>query len=197
MKSQDVNRFFQELSRQWRYPTRVLLIGGAGALLMGGARPTLDVDFEAQFLSTEGSWEPFEEAVRKVSEKTGIGAQCAESIERWSELTLLNYRRHSRKVGRFGAIEVRVLEPEYWSIGKIGRYWDQDIQDMIAVFKRQKPDPVRLAQVWAKAIARSPKSTQLALVRRQAIHFFRTSGKEIWGDALPLGKINALFSLPS
>jgi hypothetical protein len=197
LKPQDVKRFFQELSRQWRHPTRLLLIGGAGALLMGGARPTMDVDFEVQFLSTEGSWELFEEAVRKVTEETGIGAQCAESIERWSELTLLDYRRHSRRVGRFGAIEVRVLEPEYWSIGKIGRYWDQDIQDMIAVFKRQKPNPVRLAQIWARAISRSPKSTQLALVRRQALHFFRTSGTEIWGKTLPLEKVNTLFSLPS
>ena len=197
LKPQDVERFFQELSLHWKRPTRVLLIGGAGALLMGGVRPTMDVDFEVQFLSRGGSWEPFEEAVRKVREGTGIGAQCAESIERWSELTLLDYRRHSRPVGRFGKIEVRVLEPEYWSIGKIGRYWDQDIQDMIAVFKRQKPDPLRLAQIWAQAIARSPKSTQLALVRRQTLHFFQTSGKEIWGNTLPLERINALFSLPS
>ena len=64
---------------------------------------------------------------------------------------------------------------------------------MLAVFKRHKPNPVTLARLWAKAIASSPKSTQLNLVKRQALHFFRTFGKQIWGENLSLETIEALF----
>ncbi len=194
MKREMVDRFFLEVSRYWKHPTQVFLLGGAGALILGGARPTLDVDFEVRFVShAPAPWDDFEEAVRKASLKTGLGAQYAESVERWSSLTLLDYRRHARRVGSFGAIEVRVLEPEYWSIGKMGRYWDQDIQDMRTVFRRQRPDPMRLSRIWSKAIAQSPKSTQLALARRQALHFFQTFGKEIWGDSFPSASVQRLF----
>ena len=196
MKKKDVDRFFSELSREWSHPTRILLIGGGEALLLGGARPTLDVDFEVKFLAAGLSWDEFVQAVQRVTARTGIGAQYSESIERWGELTLLDYRRHTRPVGVFGEVELRVLEPAYWSIGKMGRYWDQDIQDMIAVFKREKPDPRSVARVWARAIAQSPKSTQLMLSRRQALHFFKVFGKEIWGQAFSSEPIQKLFQTP-
>lgn len=162
--------------------------------MLGGVRPTLDVDFEVRFRSAKATWEDFTAAVRGVTANTGIGAQYAESVERWSQLTLLDYRRHTRRVKRFGAIDVQVLEPAYWSIGKMGRYWDQDVQDMLAVFRRHKPDPLALARLWHRAIRRSPKSTQLALARRQALHFFGTFGRKIWGSSFSMEPIQRVFS---
>lgn len=193
MKRQQVDQFFAELSKQWSHLTRILLVGGAGALVMGGVRPTLDVDFEVQFLSKQNSWDLFQEAVRAATQKVGIEAQYAESIERWSSVTLGDYRNHVERVGTYGKLEVCVLDPEYWSIGKMARYWDQDVQDMIAVFKRRKPDPMKLAQIWTDAIRHSPKSTQLMLAKKQALHFFKTFGEEIWGDSLSLERIQGLF----
>ena len=160
---------------------------------MGGSRPTLDVDFEVHISASGDSWERFEAKVRQVSARTGIGAQFAESVERWSQLSFLDYRRHARRFRKFGALEVRILEPAYWSIGKIGRYWDQDIQDMRAVFRKQRPAPAQVARVWIRALASSPKSSQLALVRRQAAHFFKTYGKEIWGEVFALEPVLGMF----
>lgn len=194
MRPRDLERFFQELARRWRHPTTILLIGGAGSLVLGGVRPTLDVDFEVRFHRGRASWEEFEAAVRGVTARTGLGAQYAESIERWSQITLLDYRRHTRRVTRVGGLDVRVLEPAYWSIGKMGRYWDQDVQDMLAVFRRQKPNPLALARLWQRAIRRSPKSTQLALARRQALHFFETFGRKIWGPSFSIAPIQRVFS---
>lgn len=193
MNQRDLDRFFRTLSVRWRHPTTILLIGGAGSFLLGGARPTLDVDFEVRFHSGKATWEAFEAAMRDVTAQTGIGAQYAESVERWSQLTLLDYRRHTKRTGRFGAIDVHVLEPAYWSIGKMGRYWDQDIQDMVAVFQRHKPDPLALARLWHRAIMRSPKSTQLQLAKRQALHFFETFGTKIWGSSFSMEPIRRLF----
>ena len=194
MKRQDLTRFFRELSQRWTHPTTVRLIGGGGAFVLGGVRPTLDVDFEVHFKTPAASWEAFSAAVAEVSSLTGIGAQYSESIERWSQLTLLDYRKHTRLVRQFGAIEVRVLDPLYWSIGKMGRYYDQDVQDMIAVFQRQKPDPVALARLWHQSLQQSPKSTQLGLARRQALHFFQTHGRHIWGPSFRIAAIEKVFS---
>ncbi|MBI3332524.1 MAG: hypothetical protein HYZ93_00325 [Candidatus Omnitrophica bacterium] len=183
MTRREVEEFFHELSREWKRPARILLIGGAGALMMGGSRPTSDVDFEVRILSRGDFWEEFSAKVREVSARTGIGAQFAESVDRWSQISFLDYRRQTRPLRKFGTIEVRLLEPAYWSIGKIGRYWDQDIQDMVAVFGEKRPFPLELARVWARALERSPRSTQLGLARRQALHFFRTYGRKIWGGS--------------
>ena len=75
----------------------------------------------------------------------------------------------------------------------MSRYEDRDIHDLIAVFRRHQPDPVAVARVWHRALRKSPKSTQLRLTLEQALHFFRTHGKRIWGSALSLATIEAIL----
>jgi hypothetical protein len=135
--------------------------------------------------------------VRGASAETGIYVQYSESVERWSQLAWLEYREHTRLFKRFGPVEVRVLNPPYWSIGKIGRYWDQDVADLVAVFTRQPPDALALATLWSRVLRASPQSTLLASVRRQALHFFETHGAAIWGPTLPLERIKPLFTPPA
>ncbi len=194
MQEEQLRHFFKELGEAWPHKTTVLVTGGAAALLLGGARPTDDVDFEVQFHTRGASWEGFAIAVQRVSESTTIGAQYAESIDRWTQVTLLDYRSHTQRIGRFGAIEVRLLDPIYWSIGKVSRYEDRDIQDLIAVFRRHQPDPAAVARLWHRALRKSPKSTQLRLTLEQALHFFRTHGKRIWGPTFLLATVEAILT---
>ena len=194
MQRKHLRQFFRALGEAWPHKTTVLVTGGAAALLLGGARPTDDVDFEVRFHTSGASWEAFTTAVQRVSESTKIGAQYAESIDRWTQITLLDYRSHAQRMGRFGAIEVRLLDPIYWSIGKVSRYEDRDIQDLIAVFRRHQPDPAAVARLWHRALRKSPKSTHLRLTLKQALHFFRTHGKRIWGPRFSLATVEAMLS---
>ncbi|MFQ5681351.1 MAG: hypothetical protein ACE5GG_04810 [Candidatus Omnitrophota bacterium] len=191
MKAKDIDLFFASLSKKWPRRAKIRLLGGAGSLLMGGARPTLDIDFEVIFTRdlAEKDKQGFQAAVEKTKQETGIAAQFSEDIDRWSQISLLDYRRHASLYERFRNIWVYILNPEYWSIGKITRYWDQDIQDMFAVFKRMKTNPVSLLEVWAAAISKSPVSSQLLFVKRHIRHFFVTFGKEIWGKGYPRKEI--------
>jgi len=190
----ELEQFWERLAAVWPHPTTVYLTGGAAALVLGGARPTRDIDFEVQFHSPRPNWEAFASAVDAVSQATGIGAQYAESIDRWSQVTFLDYREHTRPVRRFGQLEVRVLDLLHWSIGKISRFYDQDAQDLIAVFKRHRPDPLKVATLWERALRASPKSTQLRPTREQALYFFRTHGRRIWGKQFSLEAVEAVFS---
>lgn len=194
MTPKDLERFFEDLASRWPHPTTILLTGGAGAFVLGGSRPTDDVDFEVRFHKPETSWEAFAAEVKNTSEQTGIGAQYAESIDRWSQITLLDYRDHTTLVKRYGAIEVRVLNPLYWSIGKISRFYDQDAQDLIAVFRQHQPDPIAVARLWARTLRESPRSTQLKLTLDHALYFFKMHGKAIWGEAFSMASIQEVFS---
>ncbi len=192
MKSNNCDQFFSVLAETWNSPVKVLLLGGSAAQVYGGARPTFDVDFETALLEKSQNWEDFEKAVQQAEEQTGIGAQFSENIDRWSQVSYLDYRDHLKKYKEYNKIKVSLLTPPYWSIGKITRYLDSDVQDMMAVFSAEKVDSFKLAKLWLQALQKSPQSTELFITKKNAVHFFESNGEKIWGPSFPKDKIMAL-----
>lgn len=188
MRNRDIDIFFLRLSEEWKYPTRIILIGGAAALLFGGVRPTLDVDFQFCF-GKELSFDDFSEAVSKVVKKTGIEAQFSDVVDRWSSLSFLDFDQHLIHYKTFGRIEVYLTHPLYWSLGKIGRYLTSDCHDMIEVFKRHPVDPKELARLWRKALTASPRSEQIPMIKKYMIDFFKHYGKKIWTNQFNLAEV--------
>ncbi len=185
--------FFKALAEEWPHPAEILLLGGAAGLVVGNNRPTRDVDFEVSFASKRAGRKRFQSAVRRATERTGIDAQFSENVARWSMISFLDYSKHRKPFKRYGKIRVSFLDPPYWSIGKVSRYWDQDIRDMIFVFSKVPVDPVRLARLWERALKESPLSDRLFGVKTQMCNFFKTYGRKIWGRSCPLEKILPLF----
>ena len=183
MTSADVDRFFRVLSTHLHEPAQVIVTGAAAAALWGAARSSLDVDFAITLVREgEEGWDRVEEAVAKTTALTTLAANYSEDIDRWGAVTLMDYRRHTTRYRRFGTVDVRLLEPAYWSIGKVTRYLESDIRDMIAVFTSRRVPAARVIRVWARAIRASPRSAALSLVCRQAEHFLTTHGRAVWGD---------------
>lgn len=191
MNRRQIDDFFKTLGAELRQDARAILTGAAAGTILGSERPSLDIDFEVELKGTdEADWEGLESAVRKTVEKTGIYANYAEDIDRWGMVTLLDYKKNTRPYKKYGNLAVRVLDPAYWSIGKMTRFIDPDIQDMIQVFRKKKTPPLRLARVWGRALSESPRSTALAGFRRQVESFFESYGKKIWGRTFdPAGAI--------
>lgn len=182
MKIRDIDNFFTKLSKNYDGHADVVIVGGAAAALMGGVRPTLDIDFEVRLEKSLNGWEIFGKAIRKTEEETGIKAQFAEDITHWSEITLLDYKDRKKLYKTFGNISVWILDPVYWAIGKISRSWDHDILDIIAVFKKEQPDPERTARIWLEALRESPRSSALFSTKKQIVYFFEKHAEKIWGD---------------
>jgi hypothetical protein len=154
----------------------------------------VDVDFAVQVKRADKrTWEKVEAAVERTVKLTGIQANYAEDIDRWGLITLLDYKRRTRPYRRFGLLEVRLLDPAYWSIGKMTRYLDPDVKDMLQVFKRQKIAPDRLARLWGRALKKSPRSAALFQFRRQVEDFLRSYGPAIWGKKFDAGKTLSRF----
>lgn len=179
MKKSDIDIFFKELGKELKKPAKIWLTGGAASLLLGGVRPTMDVDFA---FSGGGSLDQFEININKAHQKSGLNAEYAEDIDRWSMISFLDYKKHSTLYKKIGKIQVFILDPEYWSIGKITRYLDSDVSDMVAVFKKQKTTPDQLIKVWAQALKKSPKSEALFHFKKHVEHFLKAHGTKIWGN---------------
>lgn len=149
---------------------------------MGHVRPSLDVDFAIQPVRGDSKrWTHIEEAIQRTRQLTGISAQYAQDIDRWGAISLMDYQRHTRPYRKFGKIEVRLLDPLYWSIGKITRYLEPDIQDLIAVFKNQNTPIDLVAKIWGKALKSSPPSDACFRFRQHVENFLKIYGTRIWG----------------
>ena len=182
MSPRQIERFFQALARELKLPATVILTGAAAGALWGHVRPSLDIDFAIRpARGGAAGWNAIEEAMGRATQRTGIAVNYAEDIDRWRGISLLDYTRHTRPYRRFGSLNVRLLDPVYWSIGKISRYLDPDVQDVVGVLTRHPVSVRQLLAVWAKALRASPRSTASTLFRRQAEHFLRSYGSSIWG----------------
>lgn len=177
MHTKEIDSYFLTLSQTLNKPTRIILIGGAASLIMGGVRSTRDVDYEIQ---TKESAEVIQRGILKSEKKSGLASEYSTDIERWSMLNMPGYRKKITLYKKFNHVSVYVLKPEYWSIGKIGRYLDSDIQDMIAVFTKQKTKPESLIKVWKEVLKKSPLSDELFHFKKHIEHFFNTFGPKLW-----------------
>ena len=182
MSPRQIEQFFGALALELAQPATVILTGAAAGSLWGHVRPSLNIDFAIRpTRHGTANWTRVEEAVARTTQRTGISVNYAEDIDRWGAISLMDYAKQTRPYRRFGALRVRLLDPAYWSIGKISRYLDPDVQDLVGVFTRQPMTTKRLLTIWAKALRASPPSTACTLFRQQAEHFLRTYGARIWG----------------
>ena len=160
--------------------------------MIGGSRVTEDVDFEVS-LPEIPEKDKFFQAISQVKQETGIGFQFDESIERWSQISFLDYREHIQLYKCYDSIRVYLLEVTYYALTKVVRYLSQDVTDLMTVLQKEKPDPVELAQLWHKALKASPLSEKIYQTKKQMHDFFKTNGRKVWGDSCPLEKILPMF----
>lgn len=183
MHRRQIDRFFKIVDAEFRQDAKAILTGAAAGTIWGSTRPSMDIDFAIDINKSlsERNWKQLESAIRKAIDKTGIQANYAEDIDRWGMVTLLDYKNHTKLYKKIGKLSIRVLEPAYWSIGKMTRFINPDIEDMIHAFHKKKISPARLAEVWGEAFRSSPRSTTLARFRHHVESFFESYGTKIWG----------------
>jgi len=194
MNIRQIDTFFKILDDELQQDADIILTGAAAGIIHGSSSPSMDVDFEIELKDPgEAKWKRLQAAISKVLDKTGITSDYAEDIDRWGMITLLDYRKKTVLYKKYGKLAVRVLDPAYWSIGKMTRFIDPDIQDMIQVFRKKKTPALRLAKVLGRALKESPRSKELMLFRRQVESFFESYGKKIWGKSFDPDKVIGQF----
>jgi hypothetical protein len=182
MTRRRIEQFLRTLAVELDRPARLYLTGAAAAALLGRVRPSLDIDFGIEVENSDpSSWWAVQQAVDRASKLTGIAASAAEDIDRWGMISLLDYKKTARPHRRFGKLDVRVLHPLHWAIGKLTRFLDVDIDDVVQVLRRQSIKAPAAARLWGRALRASPPSTAQFQFRQQVEAFIRAKGRAIWG----------------
>ncbi len=190
MDKKQIDNFFKALNQNIKDVAKgrikIILTGACAGILMGGNRPSIDIDFAVD--CAKKYFKNVEDAIKKASTLTGIAANFSEDIDRWSQITFLDYKRYTTPYKTFGVIEVSILSPEYWSIGKIARYLDPDVDDLVKVLKNKQVPALKLARLWGRALLNSPRSSASFAFKIHVEHFFKTYGPSIWGKRFNQGK---------
>ena len=182
MDKKQINRFFRVVAQGLDQPVKVILTGAAAGTLLGHLRPSLDIDFGIELIGkSKKGWQKVEEAIAQAQKVTGISVNYAQDIDRWGSISLLDYRKHLRPYRAFGKLQVNLLDPTYWTIGKITRFLDSDIWDVAEVISKEGISSQKLVRLWGKALWASPRSTASFQFRQHVEHFIRRHGKSIWG----------------
>ncbi len=194
MTPQEVDRFFETLAGWLEEPVRVVMTGAAAGALQGYIRPSQDVDFAIRPARKKtGSWQRIEAAIERTMKETGIPANYAEDIDRWGTISLMDYWDHTQPYRKFGGVDVRILDPAYWSIGKLSRSLDSDLKDVIAVFSGKKVPWNRVVRLWGRALKSSPPSTDRFQFRQRIERFLKDYGRVIWGRGFSPEKATQQF----
>jgi len=190
-----IEGFFKELDRALGRPADVILTGAAAGALWGNVRPSLDIDFEIR-LKGEGKAEGrslLEEAVQKACREAGIAANYSENIGHGSLIDFLDYRKAALPYKKIGRLKVRLMAPAHWTLGKMARFLEIDIRDLLKIIKRKRIAPVPLARLWGRALRQSSLSLATAQFRDHVIYFLNRHGKQAWGRSFNPAKALALF----
>lgn len=195
MRKALIHRFFRELDRELGRPAEIIVTGAAAGALLGVVRPSVDIDFEIRPKSWPKAGGPFElrEAIQRAAQRTKIAVNYSEDIGHWSMIDLLDYRRTARPYRVIGRLRVKIISPEYWTIGKMGRFYQADLRDVLRMTQRKRLKPKTLLPLWGRALRSSPLSPALGSFRRNVTYFIEHYGRKIWGKDFDPQKGVALF----
>ncbi len=188
-----IDRFFTTLDGELNQPAEILLTGAAAGSLFGHIRPSLDVDFEIRIKGKKRHAELVRRAIQKASARAGIAANYSEDIGHWSMISYLDYRKHTLPYKKLGRLEIKLIAPEYWTIGKMARFLELDIRDLVKIIRKRKLSALRLAQLWGRALRASPLSLASGQFRDHIVCFFNRYGKTAWGKEFDSHRAISLF----
>ena len=183
MRPRDIHFFFKLLDQSLNRPAQIILLGASAGALMGHIRPSVDIDFEIRLKKSKKVLHPeaLETILQAVAKRSRVAVNYSEDVSHWSMISYLDYRRTAVPYKRIGKLAIKIMAPEYWTIGKMARFLDLDIQDMIKIIRIKKLKPQRLLKLWKLALEKSHLSLELGEFRRHVIQFVGTYGKGLWG----------------
>lgn len=161
--------FLQEVGRRHQGPATLLLLGGAALGLLGHPRPTVDIDY----VGDDRTDDDLQRTIRAVSKDLGFDAEAV-PIAEFVPIPDGSAERNV-PVGRYGSVEVVVVDPYVIALSKVERGFATDIEDVVFLVQRDfitlvsLEDVTRSALRQAHAYGMDPEATlgHLEAVRRR------------------------------
>ena len=194
MNKRKIHYFFRQLDANLDATATVIVVGASAASLMGHVRPSFDIDFEIRLKRNTATKKTLlTKMILKSAQESGVAVNFSENIGGWSMINYLDYRKTATPYEFFGKLDVRLIEPAYWTIGKMTRFLELDIQDMVKIIRKKKIQPARLIGIWAQAFKTSDLSLELGQFKDHVLYFLKSYAKKLWGKKVDPQRLSELF----
>lgn len=142
-----LHAFLERLGSQCEAQHELVLLGGGALLLLGSPRSTVDIDYVGDDIEMTD----FQRVVGRVANELGLKADPVPIGDFLPIPSGSDGRRVH--VGRFGAVEVYVIDPYVIALSKLDRGLDSDLGDVVFLVDLGK---VTLGQLEERVTAMAP-----------------------------------------
>jgi hypothetical protein len=173
---QRIERFLQQLGRQFTKPGRIYLVGGT-TMVYEGLRPqTLDIDLALEIANEDHS--RFIMVVRELKERLALNIEEASPAD-FIPLPA-GYRERSPFVGRYGQLDVFHFDLYSTALSKIERGTENDFADVLALLQTGRLEIARLLECFYEILPRYATDS----LKQDPVEFQRKFAVlvEIWGE---------------
>lgn len=147
--AEGVRAFLTILGERWGEDGRLTLLGGCALLLLGNSRTTLDIDYVGDDIAKT----PFQHLIDKVAAEQRVHVDAV-PIDQFVPVPADSEARKIH-VGRYGRLDVFVLDPYVIAISKLDRGFDSDLDDVDFLLQRGILDLDRLKVEVTQAMDRA------------------------------------------
>jgi hypothetical protein len=129
VNSEKLKIFLERLGGHYPNKERLILLGGCALNLLGSSRPTLDVDYVGDDLKKG----PLDRFLEEIARELHLDIDAV-PIEKFLPVTVEDMEG-CLPFGKFGEIDVFILNPYLIAFSKIERGFDTDIEDVLFLMK--------------------------------------------------------------
>lgn len=144
-----IRALLAEVGRRHPQPAQLFLLGGGALRLLGGQRPTLDLDYVGDDLHQD----EIQRILEQVAHEMKLEVEAV-PIEQFIPVPADASLRH-HFVGRFGSLDVYIFDPYSIALSKLDRGFDTDIDDVIFLVRHGLLDLTQLHRVVSIALERA------------------------------------------
>jgi hypothetical protein len=135
VSSERLIKFLELLGLHYSNKERLILLGGCALNLLGSGRPTLDIDYVGNDL-IKGKFDFY---LEEVAHKLQMDIEAV-PIEKFLPVTREDMEG-CLAFGKFGEIDVYILNPYIIAFSKVERGFDTDIEDVLFLIKNKFIEP--------------------------------------------------------
>lgn len=164
-----IDRFLTAVGQRCEPGTNLYLLGGGALELLGGLRPTIDLDYVGDDLQSD--------SLQQLLTKTADELQIELEAVPITEFVPLPQDADNRAVfvGKFGNLTVYVFDPYTIALSKLDRGFDTDIEDILFLVQRQLITIETLADFVETAVTQAKQFDLDPTAMRQRLQIVRES----------------------
>lgn len=164
-----IDQFLTAVGQRCEPNTTLYLLGGGALELLGGARPTIDLDYVGDDLQSDS----LQQLLTQTADEMRIELEAVPI----AEFVPLPQNADSRAVlvGEFGNLMVYVFDPYTIALSKLDRGFDTDIEDILFLVQQQLIAVETLADFVETAVSQAKKFDLDPTAMRQRLQIVRES----------------------